>query len=102
MNPKDSRRTEMPRERSSLRLVVLAVGLLGAGMFIGSEVAKPPAAWGEVVTAVPPQHFQSGGQLSLPLLQEIAASLQQIDGRLARMEAIAKQIAAKRASSAKP
>jgi len=38
----------------------------------------------------------SGGQMSVPLLQDISATLKDIDGRLSRMETVAKQLGNKR------
>jgi hypothetical protein len=49
-------------------------------------------AQGEIRTTAPPQAFQSGGQLSVPVLREIAATLRQIDSRLARLEAAAQKL----------
>jgi len=67
--------------------------LLGAGMIIGSALNAPPAAWGEVRTGTPPAvAFQSGGQQSVPILREIAATLVQMDGRLARLETLAQRM----------
>ena len=61
-------------------------------MFIGSNVTIPSLAWGQIVTTPQPQHMLSGGQMSLPILQDISATLKEIDGRLSRMENLAKQI----------
>jgi hypothetical protein len=70
----------------------LAVGglLLAVGMVMGSALNSPSEALGQNRGATPPPTaFQSGGQMSLPLLKEIAATLHQIDGRLERLEAVA-------------
>jgi hypothetical protein len=80
----------------SPRYLLCAAALLGAGMFAGSEVARPSIAWGEIVTTPQQQHVLSGGQLSLPILQDISATLKDIDGRLSRIENMAKQMASKR------
>jgi len=88
--------------KRSLPGAVAAAGLLAAGAFIGSVATGPSAAWGEVRSAAPPQHFASGSQLSLPLLQEISATLQRIDARLARLEAVAGQIQGKKTSAVTP
>jgi hypothetical protein len=72
------------------------MALVGAGMFIGSNVTLPSIASGQIITTPQPQHMLSGGQMSLPILQDISATLQQIDGRLSRMENLAKQLSNKR------
>jgi hypothetical protein len=76
------------------RLNRLAAGsvLLAAGMFIGAAVSTSNEAHGEVRAGAPPTAFQSGGQLSLPVLKEIAATLHQIDSRLARLETAAQKL----------
>jgi len=82
--------------RYSLRYALCAAALLGAGMFIGASVTRPSDAWGQIVTTPQPQHMLSGGQLSLPILQDISATLRQIDGRLSHLEDVAKQMANRR------
>jgi hypothetical protein len=70
----------------------LAVGglLLAVGMVMGSALNSPNEARGQNRGATPPPTaFQSGGQMSVPLLKEIAGTLHQIDGRLERLEAVA-------------
>lgn len=62
--------------------------LLAAGMLLGSTLSTTNEALGQGRTP-PPAAFQSGGQMSVPLLKEIAATLDQIDGRLARLETVA-------------
>jgi len=80
----------------SLRHLLCATALVGAGMFFGSHVSLPSIAWGQVVGPPPQQHLLSGGQLSLPILQDISDTLKDIDARLSRMENFAKQMANKR------
>jgi hypothetical protein len=82
--------------RHSLRYMLCAMALVGAGMFIGTNVTMPSIAWGQIVTTPQPQHMLSGGQLSVPILQDISATLKEIDGRLSRMENLAKQLGNKR------
>jgi hypothetical protein len=82
--------------RRSLRNLLCASALVGAGMFIGSNVTMPTIAWGQIISTPQPQHMLSGGQMSVPILQDISATLKEIDGRLSRMEAVAKQMANKR------
>jgi hypothetical protein len=76
----------------SLRWLLVGATLVGIGIALGSVVAPPSMAVGQVRTPALREHIQSGGQLSLPLLQEISATLRQIDARLARLEAVAKQL----------
>ena len=82
--------------RHSLRYLICATALLGGGMFIGSSVSMPSIAWGQIVTTPQPQHMLSGSQMSVPILQDISATLREIDGRLSRMENLAKQLGNKR------
>ena len=79
--------------------MLVGVTFVSIGIALGSVATRPSTAWGEVRTPTLPQHFKSGDQLSLPLLQEISATLRQIDARLARLEAAAKQLQAKHVSS---
>ena len=91
-----NREIEMNASRRSLRNFVCAMSLVGAGMFIGSNVTMPTIAWGQIITTPQPQHMLSGGQMSVPILQDISATLKEIDGRLSRMEGLAKQLSSKR------
>jgi hypothetical protein len=86
------REMQMNASRRSLRNFVCAMSLVGAGMFIGSNVTMPTIAWGQIITTPQPQHMLSGGQMSVPILQDISATLKEIDGRLSRMEAVANKI----------
>jgi hypothetical protein len=65
---------------------------LVAGVFAGGAVTSAKVAHGEIRQTAPPQAFQSGGQLSVPVLKEIAATLRQIDSRLARLESVAQKL----------
>ncbi len=93
MNPNEMRANDL---RHTLRKMLGVLTLVGAGMFIGTNVTMPTIARGQIVTTPQPQHMLSGGQLSVPILQDILATLKEIDGRLSRMEAVAKQLANKR------
>jgi hypothetical protein len=75
-----------------LRPAIAAAVLLLAGVLIGSTVSPPSTARAEVEPPLPPQSFQSGGQLSVPILKDIAATLHQMDARLARLETVASQL----------
>ena len=73
------------------RTIVVGIGLLGAGMFAGELLPSAGTAWGQGQSP-PVEHFQSGGQLSVPILKDIANTLHQMDARLERLEAVAKQL----------
>jgi hypothetical protein len=49
-------------------------------------------ALGEVRTGPPPTSFQSGSQMSVPILKEIASTLHQMDARLAKLETAAQKL----------
>jgi hypothetical protein len=66
--------------------------LLGAGMAASTALLSSNEALGEVRGTPPPPAFQSGGQLSVPVLKEISATLHQIDARLARLETVAQKL----------
>ena len=74
------------------RQIVASFCLLAAGMMLGGVLNSPRAALGEVRRTPAPSAFQSGGERSVPILRDIAATLQQMDGRLARLETLAKQM----------
>jgi len=72
--------------------VAACAALVGAGVLAGAALPPTGTARGEVQSAAQPQHFQSGSQLAVPVLKEIAATLQQMDARLARLETLAQQL----------
>jgi hypothetical protein len=82
--------------RFSLCHLLCAAALVGFGMYLGANGPRPSEAWAQVITTPQPQHMLSGGQLSVPILKDISATLQQIDKRLSHLEDVAKQIANKR------
>jgi hypothetical protein len=88
--------------RTNLYQLLIGAWLLGAGLMLGTVLPPPRAAWGEVTEVPPPAAFKSGGQLSVPVLQDISATLNQIDGRLARMEALFNKLATTPSRSANP
>jgi hypothetical protein len=51
---------------------------------------------GEVRSGPPPTAFQSGSQLSVPILKEIASTLHQMDARLAKLEIAAQKLQTQR------
>ena len=88
-----SRHSEYKQTRpAGWRSALAAAVLLGVGMLIGSVTSSPRAAWGEVQPQPQPPMFQSGSQISVPILKDIAATLHQMDARLARLETIARQM----------
>jgi hypothetical protein len=89
------------RLRSSFRYALSSAALLGAGWFLGSVATRPSTAWAQVRNSAPDQHFLAGDQLSLPILQEIATTLHQMDGRLAHLETVAERLSSDRPGAAK-
>jgi hypothetical protein len=78
--------------RQVLQKGAIGAALVAAGVLAGGAVPPARLAHGEVRTTAPPQPFQSGSQLSVPLLREIASTLRQIDSRLARLETAAQKL----------
>ena len=95
--------THRPPARSlaPVRSTLICAGLLGAGWLIGSVATRPSAASAQVINAAPDQHFLSGDQLSLPVLQDIAATLHQMDARLTHLEAISDRLSTDRSAAAR-
>ena len=98
------------RSLTPIRSLLICAGLLGAGYLIGSVATQPTtasaqvfnsAASAQVINSAPDQHFLSGDQLSLPVIQDIATTLHQMDARLARLELVAGQLAIDRANAGK-
>ncbi|MEX2309473.1 MAG: hypothetical protein WD738_17870 [Pirellulales bacterium] len=81
-----------------LQRILLAMALVVSGVVAGAAVSISNEARGEIRATPQPQAFQSGGQLSVPVLKEIAATLHQIDARLARLETVAQKLQAPRNS----
>jgi hypothetical protein len=71
--------------------IATCLTLAGCGVLVGAALSTSGMALGEGQPANQPQHFQSGAQLSVPILKEIAATLKQMDARLARIETAAQQ-----------
>ena len=79
-------------KRTSWHRFVAGVLLLGAGIAAGMALLTSNEALGEIRGTPPPASFQTGGQLSVPVLKEIAETLHQIDARLARLETVAQKL----------
>ena len=88
--------------KSKLPAALIGAGLVALGIAFGSTIGRPSSAWGEVLSSAPPQSFLSGAQISVSVLEDIAATLHQIDGRLSRLETVAKQMANKEEIVLKP
>jgi hypothetical protein len=85
-------------KRLDLRQLLLGGLLAVAAMAVGASLTSTPPAYGEVNGSVERPAFQTGGQLSVPVLKDISATLRQIDARLARLETVAQRMQAAAAS----
>jgi hypothetical protein len=74
-------------QKGAIGVVLVMAGVLAGGGWPSAKVAQ-----GEIRTTAPPPPFQSGSQQSVPVLKEIAATLRQIDSRLARLESVAQKL----------
>lgn len=81
----------------TLRQTFIGLLLLAAGAIAGAAMTATREASAEIRATPQPQSFQSGGQQSVPILKEIAATLHQMDSRLARLETLAQKMQTKRA-----
>jgi hypothetical protein len=79
-------------KREMLNRWLASAALLAGGMFLGTAFDSSNQALGEVRSGPPPTAFQSGSQLSVPILKEIAATLHQMDARLAKLEIAAQKL----------
>ncbi|HEX2474091.1 MAG TPA: hypothetical protein VHK01_05070 [Lacipirellulaceae bacterium] len=84
-------------KKLTIRQTFMCLLLLAAGAIAGAAMTSTREAHAEVRATPQPQAFQTGGQLSVPVLKEMAATLHQIDSRLARLEALAQKMQTKRA-----
>jgi hypothetical protein len=83
-------------KNSRIGKAAMAVLLLAAGAIVGAAMSATREANAEIRATPQPQAFQTGGQLSVPILKEIAATLHQMDSRLARLETLAQKMQAKK------
>jgi hypothetical protein len=94
------------RNRSIIRPrwphALAGIGLLVGGLGAGSIATRPTAAQGQIVNPAAQQRLTSGDVLSLPVLEEILATLRQMDARLAKLESVAQQMQSKRAMGNMP
>lgn len=70
------------------RIVCLMLLVLGA-FCLGTAFGPSPAVRAGVRQTTSTEHFLAGGERSVPVLEEIAKTLRQIDTRLARIEKVA-------------
>ncbi len=84
-------------KRVSLQRLVIGMVLAGGCIFAGSMIPTIDQARGEVTGGPEQRAFELG---SVPVLREISGTLHQIDGRLARLEAIAHKLQASAAVKA--
>lgn len=83
-------------KREALHRLVASAALLAGGTFVGMSLESSNQALGEVRGGPPPTSFQSGSQLSVPILKEIASTLHQMDARLAKLEIAAQKLQTQR------
>ena len=81
-------------KRETFNRIAGSAALLLGGMIAGTVLESSNPALGEVRTGPPPTAFQSGGQMSVPILREIATTLHQMDARLAKLEVAAQKLQA--------
>jgi len=76
-------------------LVVLGAVLIGAlcARPPAGQSARTPAAQRQASDPILPGHFLAGGERSVPVLEEISATLKRIDERLQRLEKLAQKLA---------
>jgi hypothetical protein len=78
---------------------LIGLALAAGCMLVGATIPMTNQALGEVRGGAPePPAFQQG---TVPVLREISATLRQMDGRVARLEALAQKMTAKAAISAR-
>ena len=71
---------------------VAAAALVIVGAIIGASVSTSNTAQAEQRPVPEPPSFRSGDQISVPILRDIAATLRQIDARVARLETAAQKL----------
>jgi hypothetical protein len=79
-------------KKLNLRMALLGLLIAFASAFAGASMMATREASAEIRATPQPQAFQTGGQLSVPILKEIAATLHQMDSRLARLETLAQKM----------
>ena len=72
-----------------LRRTGLMAGMICLAVMVGMALSPLTNVQAEVRTPAVPENVPSSGAQAVPVLREIAATLRQIDGRLARLERMA-------------
>ena len=78
--------------RRALRGLAYSAGLILLGVVLGGALAPAGDARAQARKDPLSHNLRSGGQLAIPVLEEISATLQRIDARIARLETAAKQM----------
>ncbi|MHC4403476.1 MAG: hypothetical protein ACYTG0_27785 [Planctomycetota bacterium] len=78
----------MARVKRGFTRIGLPVLLLAGSFYAGSCFSPDPLASAAGRQPPPAKAFLSGSERSLPVLQDIASTLKQIDDRLARIEKV--------------
>src|SRR6188474_2107028 len=86
----------MKANQSNWQRVLTALALAVAGVVVGANLSTTHQAHGEITAAPETPAFQSGGQMSVPILREISTTLRQMDARLARLETAAQKLSTSR------
>jgi hypothetical protein len=79
-----------------------AIALAASGVLVGANLSTTNVAQGEVRGTPEPPAFQTGDQLALPILRDMSVTLHQMDGRLARLEAVAQKLQVTQARASVP
>lgn len=72
--------------------VLMVLTIAAAGVIVGANCVTSNVAHGEIRPAPEQPAFQRGDQISVPILRDIAATLHQMDSRLARLETMAQRM----------
>jgi|SRR3954468_10079856 hypothetical protein len=87
-------------DRQKMQRVITALALAAGGILVGANLTTTRIANAEIRPAPEAPAFQTGDQMSLPILREMSLTLRQIDGRLARLETVAQKVQMTQARSA--
>ena len=81
----------MNMNRPKWHRVLMAAALVSGGALVGASLSPTNEARAEMDVTPAPPAFQAGG---VPILKDIAATLRQMDARLARLELTAQKMQA--------
>jgi hypothetical protein len=82
----------MMMTKQQLQRAVVAVAIGVSGAIVGANISTTNVAHGEVRGTPEPPAFQRGDQIAVPILRDIAATLHQMDTRLAKLEMVAQKV----------